>query len=78
MICTTLATSPAHSFPWQPPPHTPSLLQTSPDSVYQVMMNCWEKESVRRPTFAQCKDDLEDLMRNSFVGRYVCTYTAIV
>ena len=49
--------------------HTPFLLQATPDSLYQVMLNCWEKESTRRPTFAQNKADLEDLLRNNFVGR---------
>lgn len=50
-----------------PPPTPPtSCIKISPDSVYQVMLTCWEKESARRPTFAQCKNTLEDLMQNNF------------
>lgn len=52
------------------PTFPPPFLQAAPDTLYQVMLNCWEKESTRRPTFAQNKADLEDLARNNFVGRY--------
>jgi Protein tyrosine and serine/threonine kinase len=51
-----------------------------PEAVYQLMLDCWQKERTHRPTFASIVKTLDklircpDTLRKIAQNRYVCTF----
>ena len=38
-------------------------LQKTPDEVYQLMLECWDDDNIKRPTFAMIAQRLDDLLQ---------------
>ncbi len=42
--------------------HTLLFLQNAPDEVYKLMLECWNEDHIKRPTFAVIEANIEELL----------------
>ena len=47
------------------------LLQNTPEEVYQLMLDCWDDDHIKRPTFSIIEQRVDEILSSN---RYVCTY----
>ena len=48
--------------------HCTLLLQNTPEEVYTLMLECWNEDHIKRPTFAVIEAKIEELLKSD---RYV-------